>query len=321
MIEKALRLDPLDPRLGVIKTMYLHWGPGDMAQAARVAEGVLQRDPLYVPALVRLAEVRWDGQGRFAESVSLAEQAVELDPGNQTAWRQLAVSYLSVGEPDAAKSALTHTQEFYGLPLILHVYQQDWRKSGELAYALVEAGHTYPQNETQIALAIRKHARLTGDYARATRTLEQWAAVSWEGNEPVLEGQLDLGVNVAALADMYMITGEKDRARALLEELLADAEVKINRYGRGEVWLNGGRAIACALLGKTENAIALLQRQEKLGFLGHNWRVMLRDEPAFDTLRTRKDFQALEATARASEAVEREKLVRMRAEGQVPNRS
>ena len=64
MIEKARRLDPLELRLDVIKATYLLWGSGDMAQAAQVAEAVLERDPLYVPALVRLADVRWCGQGR-----------------------------------------------------------------------------------------------------------------------------------------------------------------------------------------------------------------------------------------------------------------
>ena len=79
-----------------------------------------------------------------------------------------------------------------------------------------------------------------------------------------------MGVGVAALADMLMASGQKDRARALLEELLADDDVQINRYGRGEVWLNDGRAIAYALLGRPDDAIATLQRQAKLGFLSHH---------------------------------------------------
>ena len=106
MIEKARRLDPLELRLDVIKATYLLFGSGDMEQAARLAESVLERDPLYVPALVRLADVRWCGQGEHAESVALAEQAVALDPGNETAWRQLMLSYLSVGEPAGAEAAI-----------------------------------------------------------------------------------------------------------------------------------------------------------------------------------------------------------------------
>jgi TolB-like protein len=321
MIEKALRLDPLDSRLSVLKSTYLFWGPGDIAQAAQVAEDVLQRDPLYVPALVRLADIRYNGQCRYAESVALAEQAVELDPGNQTAWRHLSLSYLAVGEPDAAMTALSHAQDFYGLKLIVQAYRKDWSKAGESAYALVEAGPTYRQIETTIALAIRKYARLTGDYSRAISALEQWAAVSWEDGEPVLEGQLDLGTNVAALADMLMATGQKDRARALLAELLADTDVQVKRYGRGEIWLNDARSVAYALLDRPDDAMATLQRQDRLGFLCHGWQTMLRDDPAFDALRPRKDFQALEAAARAIDAKERKRFLQMRAESQIPNRS
>ena len=138
MIEKARKLDPLELRLDVLKATYLLWGPGDIEQAARVAEAVLERDPLYVPALVRLADVRWCG-GRHAESVALAEQAVALDPGNETAWRHLSTSYLSLGEPVAAEAAFGHTSDYPALGrLILQLYRKDWRKAGESAYALMQ---------------------------------------------------------------------------------------------------------------------------------------------------------------------------------------
>ncbi len=322
MIEKARRLDPLELRLDVIKATYLAWGPGDMPQAAQVAESVLQRDPLYVPALVRLADVRWGGEGRSAESIALAEQAVALDPGNETAWRHLSLSYLSVGEPAAAEAALTHVEDNPAMgKLVVDLYNDDWRGAGEAAYTLLAAGPSYRQIEPHIALAIRRYARLTGDYRRAIATLEEWTAVSWDGDEPVIEEQLGLGVSIAALGDMLMASGQKDRARALLEELRADTEVQISRYGRGEIWLNDSRAIASALLGKPNEAIALLQRQEKLGFLYHHWRVTIEDDPAFDSLRGRTDFQALVANARANEERERKQFLKMRAEGQIPKRS
>ncbi len=322
MIEKARRLDPLELRLDVIKATYLAWGPGDMPQAAQVAESVLQRDPLYVPALVRLADVRWGGEGKSAESIALAEQAVALDPGNETAWRHLSLSYLSVGEPAAAEAALTHVEDNPAMgKLVVDLYKDDWRGAGEAAYTLLAAGPSYRQIEPHIALAIRRYARLTGDYRRAIATLEEWTAVSWDGDEPVIEEQLGMGVSIAALGDMLMASGQKDRARALLEELLADTEVQISRYGRGEIWLNDSRAIASALLGKPNEAIALLQRQEKLGFLYHHWRVTIEDDPAFDSLRGRTDFQALVANARANEERERKQFLKMRAEGQIPKRS
>jgi hypothetical protein len=49
--------------------------------------------------------------------------------------------------------------------------------------------------------------------------------------------------------------------------------------------------------------------------------ITLDEEPAFDSMRARKDFQALMADARANEAREREKFLQMRAEGQIPKRS
>ena len=56
-------------------------------------------------------------------------------------------------------------------------------------------------------------------------------------------------------------------------------------------------------------------------FLSHAWRVLLEDEPIFDRLRTRKDFQALLADCQSIEARERELFLRMRAEGRIPDRS
>jgi TolB-like protein/Flp pilus assembly protein TadD len=320
MLDKARRLDPLDIRLDVLKAMYLLWGPGDVQQASAIMEAVLQRDPLYVPALMRLAEIRWTGQDRYAEAAALAEQALALDPGNETARRYLSVIYLSLGEPAAARDVLEDTSEFSGLQVVLQVNFGQWREAGESAYSLITYGTSYRQIEHEIALAIRKHARLTGDYARAIEALERWALVSWEDGEPILEGQLDMGVNVAALGDMLIASGEDERGRALLVELLADAEVQINRYGRGEAWLNDGRAMAYALLGRPDEAMATLQRQAKLGFLFHNRGVGLEIEPAYDSLRERKDFQALLKAARQVKEQEHEKFLEMRKEGQVPNR-
>ena len=106
----------------------------------------------------------------------------------------------------------------------------------------------------------------------------------------------------------------------MLEELLADDDVQVSRYGRGEIWVDDGRAMAYALLGLLDEAVATLQRQAKLGFLSHTWQIALEDEPAFDSLWVRQDFQALMADVRANQAREREKFLQMRAEGQIPKR-
>ena len=322
MLEKARQLDPLEIRLDVLKALYLTWGPGDYEQAAEVLQSVLERDPLYVPALMRLADVRWGGQERHAESVALVEQAVALDPGNGTAWRNMVLSYIAVGEIAGAEDAVRHLSDHPALgPMNIHLFRNEWRAAGEAAYALIATGPTYFQVEGQVSLAIRRHARLTGDYQRAIAALESWAAVTWDGEEPILQGQLDMGIGVAGLADMLMATGQHDRARALLNELLANADLQVNRFGRGERWLNMGRAFAYVLLDRPDDAIEVLQRQAQNGFLSNSWRVLIEDEPILDSLRDRQDFKAVVAECQAIEAREHALLLRMRAEGRIPDRS
>lgn len=321
MIEKARRLDPLELRLDVVKAAYLYFGNGDLPKSTEVLEAALERDPLFVPALVRLADLRWV-QGEFAECVALAEQAVALDPGNDPAWRHLMGSYHSLGEHAAANDASSRTADQPANALLWRsLFAKDWRKAGAAAYALIAPGPTYVQNEALVAIAIRRHARATGEYRRAIETLEDWAAVGWEDGEPLLQGQLDLGFGVVALADMLMATGQNERARALLEELLADSEFQISRYGRGEIWRNGSRAIAFALLGRPDEAVATLQRQPQLGFMYHEWQLLLEDDPAFEPLKTRKDFQQLVEGFRKVDVREREQFLRLRAEGRIPDRS
>ena len=109
-------------------------------------------------------------------------------------------------------AAIGHTSDHPALgPLNVHLFRNEWRKAGEAAYALVAAGPTYFQIESQISLAIRRHARVTGDYQRAIDALEGWATVTWDGDEPILEGQLDMGVGVAGLADMLIATGQQEQ--------------------------------------------------------------------------------------------------------------
>lgn len=322
MIEKARRLDPLASHLDVIKATYLNYGGGEIESAVQLLETVLERDPLYVPALIRLADIRRCGEGRHAESVALAEQAVALDPGNEQGWRHLAAGYLDTGETAAAEWAFDRFEgePYYG-PLLLHVFRKKWREAGEAAYAMIGAGPTLPQVEPHIALAIRMHARTTGDFHRAIATLEEWASVSWEGDEPILQDQLDMGLGVVGLADMLFATGQNARATALLEALMADTDIQIGRYGRGQIWVNDARAIALSMLGQPEKAMTLFQYQASAGFQYHLWRIVLDGEPAIDSLRGRKDFQTLLANARANSARERERLLRMRKDGLLPARS
>jgi len=321
MIEKARRLDPLEPRLEVIKATYLGYGPGDAGQATELLQQVLERDPLYVPALVRLAEFRWSMQGRFAEAIQLAEQAVALDPRNEQAWRHIGVAYLEIDEPASAKAAFRGTGESSPSErLHLNLYREDWRAAGEAAYAMLAAGRPRAIDEWPIATAVRMHARATGDFERGISMLEAWTAVEWDADEPTIGDSLAQGMAVAGLADLLMISGQRDLATALAGELLREIDVQVRRYGRGEVWLDDAHALALALLDRPDEALESLTRQAQVVGSRNYWRFQTLHDPLFEPLRRRPEFQALVTTARGNAASEQAKVERMRADGLIPDR-
>jgi hypothetical protein len=125
---------------------------------------------------------------------------------------------------------------------------------------------------------------------------------------------------VTALAGVMAAEGQSARYSTLLEAFLADVRTQITRYGRGAAWLNHARALALAMLRRHDEALRVLEEQMRLGFGKHDWRLMFEQQPAFDSLRSRREFQALLATARGQAAKEREQLRKMRADGLVPQR-
>ncbi len=321
MLDKARQLNPLEPRLDVVRATYLGYGPGDSVQATAILQELLERDPLYVPALVRLAEFRWALQGRTAEAIQLAEQAAKLDPGNEQAWYHIGVPYLDLDDLASAESAFGRVGESSPSgQLSLGLYRRDWRAAGEAAYAMLASGPPRAIDERRIARALSMHARATGRYERAIGTLEAWAAVEWEDGEPQIGDSLGQGIAVACLADLLRESGEADRAQRLAAELLADLDTQVKRYGRGEIWLAEARSLALMLLDRPDDALAVLQRNLQSGYGLHNWKFPLLDEPLFEPLRKRTEFQALVTAARSNAAQQKEKLAQLRADGLVPDR-
>ena len=80
MLDRARKLDPLEPGYDVKKAVFLFYERGDLQGANELLVEVLREHPRYLPALMRLCELRPFGMGRQADGVLYCEQALAIDP-------------------------------------------------------------------------------------------------------------------------------------------------------------------------------------------------------------------------------------------------
>jgi TolB-like protein/DNA-binding winged helix-turn-helix (wHTH) protein/Tfp pilus assembly protein PilF len=322
MLERARQLDPYEPRYDVTKAVYLMYWRGQIEAAAALLHDVIERDPLYQPALARYGEACFL-QAEFAESSNYLEQAIELDPLSSSTFSVLMSVYYNLGEPAAAASVYEqYGNDLPGRRIYLQVYRQEWRAAGETAYAGFADRTFTPIDEGPGIIAVRMHARITHDFKRARELLEKLSGVTWNSSgAPQVPMQSTVAVYAVALADVLIAEGLVQRGRDLLRASLADMDRVMKDYGRGDFWYMKDRTIAFALLGENEAALAEIRRAISNGAGGgHPMRTFLELEPAFAALRDQPAFKQMQAEVRAHAAAERESLRRMRAEGLVPQR-
>jgi tetratricopeptide (TPR) repeat protein len=129
-----------------------------------------------------------------------------------------------------------------------------------------------------------------------------------------------LQLNAVSLADMMLQMGQTARAKQLLEASLDTLDRDEREYQRGEIWTLLMRPIALALLGRNDEAIALLQKRTiNKGGSGDAWYVF-ELEPAFAAIRHDPRFIAVYAQRQAHARTEREALQHLRAQELVPRR-
>jgi len=324
LLEKARKIDPLEPAYDVTKSVFLSYERSDPKAAAKLLHEVLEQHPRYSPALVRLCELETMLLGKHAAAIQHCEQALAVDPLLEEARRLLIKAYLDVEDLTAAQQLAEATRGDTAVPrALIGLYREDWEPAGEASYEALANRTTAPNNVATIFAAIRSYARASGDYARAIEAIETYSGVSWdEAGKPTLSMRDRSGMRDGsiALADMLLQAGEVDRGRALLAEIITTMRREVQVEGRSEFWHLRWHPVALALAGERDASIAMLERSFATGIAASQWWCFVEHEPAFDTLRQDPRFEGLRRKIRAQIAQQRNELERLRREGLVPER-
>jgi TolB-like protein/DNA-binding winged helix-turn-helix (wHTH) protein len=311
LLDRARRLEPLEPEYDVTRAVYLLYGPGDVQAADDLLVRVLQREPLYPPALSRLAEVRFCCEGRLADAVQLGQQALALDPLAEWTRRVVIRSAVGMNLPETASEAQLGPPEQVDLQRLAVLLQRgEVRVAAEIAYRAIAADAVMPIDEPVIVGAIRLDVRETRDYPRAIEAFRRNARIGDDGN-PRLPGGAGVKISIVGLADALLLAGRRDEATQLLTRLLADMRYESSELGRSERWFIWAKPLALLLLDRRDEALAELERAE-LGphRVSDTWFYLQRD-PVFARLKDEPRFQVVVADLQQAAERERERFVAM----------
>jgi TolB-like protein/DNA-binding winged helix-turn-helix (wHTH) protein len=321
LIDQARKLDPLEPRLDVAKATFLFYGRGAVGEAETLLIGGLRKDPLYQPALLRLAQLYWT-VGRLAEAIKLSEQVLAADPSATQPRLVLQNLYLDIQDLKAAEAITRMAPEPNPtLNSIMALAVHDLNTAGSAAYRAASLGTIPVVGEPMPIAAIRLHARSRGEYLRAIDVLAERSQTEWDAaGQPIVRDPSSLYINVVGLADMLIQAGQAVRGRRLLEATLLAMEHEAHDFKAGDLWHRQMRPVVFALLGRNEEALKDLQQSaaDRMGL--QSWWYYAELEPAFAPLRKDARFQSMSAVVRQHAAAERAAVDRLRSTGAVPAR-
>ena len=322
LLDRARRIDPLEPRYDVEKSVFLFYERGDVSGASELLEKALERNPRYLPALLRLCELQFSAMARIADAIQYCEQALAIDPLLEATRRALIKAYLAVDDLAAAKQLSDSSRGEAAVPgTMISLYERDWLRAGEAAYEVLARRTGAPNVQGMILMAIRMHARATGDFARARAAVEPISDVSWDAaGRPLLTGASPLRDGPIVLAELLIKDGQEERGRRLLAEIIGRMNREV-RAGRSEYWYYSWHPLALVLNGDLEAAMAMLERSvARNSTIADSWWQVDR-EPAFEVWNGNPRFEALQKKIRVHVEKQRRELERMRAEGLVPDRT
>ena len=295
-IDRARSIDPLTPRNHYLKGLILQ-NQGSIEEAEALYLQSLAVAPDFHPALMRLATIRAYHQGRFAEGLKLAEQAVAIDARPAWMLQRPVALYLELEDVDAARTFVAQQpqSERPALWVPICLFKRQVERAADLLQANPDRWSDTLTHDVE-AYVIRDSALASRQSARAQEAL----------TGPPVRPYGSYGT--IALAQVRLALGDRREAESLAREVLAEKKAKSNTH-----------AVALALLGQHAEALEQLQREFERGWRKRWWYVFDR-EPAFEPLRSDPRFQALAARARAHARAQRRLLEQMRERSEVPRR-
>jgi TolB-like protein/DNA-binding winged helix-turn-helix (wHTH) protein len=316
-MDRAIALDPLQPRYRYVRALLAFDHDGDAAALEAGLLDVLRVDPKYTQALKQLAMMK-AVSGRLAEGIALGERALATDPESRPARYTLFDMYVALGDATAAQTLLPPSERTAGPELALALAR------GEPARAWALAGDVRPSadpgwhasiDDSLIARFGWLFAPRPGDPRAKLAAVEAFrrdVCTDATGHcGPVIEAVSDVELGVARRA-----AGDRSGAAAALEAGLAAG----NRPVRGYLGVAGPlvRALAYAALDRREEALRALAQVGAGQLLIAP--TVIEHASAFAGLRGDPAFQALLAAHLRALASQRVALDGLRAAGRVPRR-
>jgi TolB-like protein/Tfp pilus assembly protein PilF len=317
--EKGLQLDPLS---AVIRTNigYALAGLGRFDEARRTFERSIEMHPESSFSYIGYASYQGAVLGRIDDAMLWVSKGIKVNPTNVSNMAIMAFWYLSLGDFTTAEQWLDRgavTQEnnpirnFARLALLVN--------RGEMDEALVQARQNYEyRKETNsgdnFALMLLRDNDIAN--GRQEMALQRYATFYPEivnaDNPRIHHANYASAVEIAYL---LMRSGENARGRKLLASAkpVIDATPILGLWG--SAW---GNARTYALLGRTEEALAELQRGVDAGWR-YSWRYAFDFDPIFDSLRDEPEFVAMRAKIAADMAEQLAHVRELEASGEIMN--
>ncbi|HSN72055.1 MAG TPA: tetratricopeptide repeat protein, partial [Steroidobacteraceae bacterium] len=319
LVDRADEIDPLAPTILLTKALMTLYARSDVAGANAFFRQALEQDPNFFPALAYLGGMRWCCEGKFAEGAKYLEDALAIEP--TAAWTRhfLIRAYLDMGDIAAAEELAAELDVRDGPGRVaLALARGDVREAQRLAS--MSFAPVTGLNASMLTNALMLAAVRIGQVEPSRESLERRIGLHWDASgAPTFSDRSHDKANVVALGAVYMLEGDRDRGRRLIEAAVQQIMREAHEDGRGEMWYAGTLPAALAWLGDGDAAIAALQRSFASG-AHNNWWHRLEYEPAFDELRQDPRFEAMLSEERNRADAQRDLLEGMRRRGEVPRR-